>query len=192
MVRRRGTPAGPLQRLYEAQRLAEEQSTIDVLTPEQRAKGCYTNQGAGRRYFRLRHVDRLHRNGKLTYEQHQAATWYRDQWDRGRYDNPTVSDYTRPRGENTPDPGLKSSQQMARDKWRVARTAWPADMVGFMDALLLRDRWPSVHHRERARTLDRVRGALDAMARHLRILPLDRAEHFEYGNSQNRERAPRA
>jgi hypothetical protein len=58
--------------------------------------------------------------------------------------------------------------QMARDRWRLARLAFPADMLGFMDAFLLRNRWPKMHHRERFRTLSRIRDALDHLAHHIR------------------------
>lgn len=163
---------GPLQRAYDAEKVDEEQSHLDVLTPEQRLKDIYAAEredGKGRRYFRLQQLDRLHRNGKLTYEQHQAGKWYRDEWDRARFDAPQISTYGERITSNVITMTSADYRQDARDRWRSARMEWPRDMIGFMDAFLLRDRFPRLHHRAAARQLSDVRRALDAMARHLRL-----------------------
>jgi hypothetical protein len=141
------------------------QSTLDVLTPEQAASGDYDD--TGRRKFRLHMIDRLHRNNKLTYEQHAAGSWYRDQWDRGRYDNPRTSDPGRARGSNVLS-FIPVNQQRARDNWLEARTKWPTGMLGFMERLILRNELPKRHHRAMARDLAAIRAALDAMVKHLR------------------------
>lgn len=172
---------GALQRLYDAQAVAEAQSQLDVLPAAQIAMQVeplpeygpelrvFAPVDKGRRYFRLQHIDRLHRNGKLTYEQHAAGTWYRDRYEAGRYDNPRTQDWTKVRGENVVNFTMPTIAQQAREQWRVARMHWPADMIGFMDRLLLRDELPRRHHRAAMRQLADIRRALDAMAKHLRL-----------------------
>jgi len=157
---------------------------LDGPTPEQIAKGGYVredfihgetakgvttfvNHGheEGGRHFKTRHLDRLHKAGQFTDLQYAAGVWYRDQHDRCRYDQPQVCDLNRVQGGNVTR--MSDWKEIARDTWRSARLAIPADMVGFVDAMVLRNRWPKMHHRERFRTLDRVRGALDVLARHI-------------------------
>lgn len=159
---------GPLQRSLDRIATDEAQSLIDVITPEQRAKGRYEAHG-GRRYFKVSHLDRLHRNGKLTYDQLQAGKWYRDHFDLGRYDKPASPDYTRVRGQNVVQFDLPSSTQDARDRWRAARKAFDHRDVGFMDRLLLRDEWPRFgQHRSREAMLTTLRHNLDRLAAYLR------------------------
>lgn len=164
-------PTGPIARYEQKLQVEDDQSRFDVITPEMAAKGCYQAENKGRRYFKLQHLDRLHKNGKLSHEQHQAGTWYRDQFDRGKYDSPKTQDFTRPRGDNVVDLAPHSSQQIARDNWRAARTHWPRDMIGFMDGFLLRDQYPSIRHKASLRRLADIQRALDAMAKHLRLIP---------------------
>jgi hypothetical protein len=147
----------------------EAQSYLDVITPEMLARGDYAAEKRGRRYYRLSHLDRLRRNEKLTYEQHQAGVWYRAQWDAGQYDKPRTSDYTRVRGENVVQFTLPTNAQQARNNWRTARSAIPGHLVGLADRLILRNEWPKVHHRTLARSLADLRDALDSLARHLRL-----------------------
>lgn len=174
MARRGAQRKEPLGAIAQYERnlsVESEQSKIDVITPEMAAKGCYQAENKGRRYFKLQHLDRLHKNGKLSHEQHQAGTWYRDQFDRGKYDSPKTQDFTRPRGDNVVDLAPHSSQQLARDNWRSARTYWPRDMIGFMDGFLLRDQYPSMRHKASLRRIADIQRALDAMARHLKLIP---------------------
>lgn len=158
---------------------------IDGPTPEQIAKGGYARltmpnpDGGNRqaqvhinrgfeqngRLFKSRHFDRLHKAGQFTDEQYEAGVWYRDQHERGRFDQPKMSNLYRVQGGVVVS--TSDLTQDARDRWRNARMAFPRDMVGFMDGLLLHNRWPKLHHRERFRTLDRVRSALDCLCAHL-------------------------
>jgi len=161
---------GPVQRLYDAERVANDQSYLDVITPEQLQSGCYENHRGGRRFFRLTHLDRLHKNGKLTYEQHQAGTHYRNLWDLGRYDTTRTMDLDRVRGQELVTFTLPTRAQDARDQWRAARREVPKRMVGFTDRLLLRDEWPSVHHRQADRNLTQLRSVLDLLAFHFRLI----------------------
>ena len=170
---RRVAAMGPVARYEHKMAVDAKQSEIDVITPEMKAKGCYQAENKGRRYYRLQHLDRLHRNGQFTYEQYQAGIWYRDQFDRGRFDRPRTQDLTRPRGENVVDLDMGANEQRARDNWRRARTVWPRDTLGLMEAFLLRDAYPKQHHRARARLLDDLRRGLSAMAAHLGYVSLD-------------------
>lgn len=169
---------GPLQRAYDNERAANDQSELDVLTPEQRASGLYASgfdekgkaQSGGRRYFRLAHIDRLHRNGKLTYEQHQAGEHYRNLWDMGRYDAPKTMNLDPLRGSNIVQFTLPTRAQDARDLWRLARREIQMRDVGFADRLLLHDQWPKVHHRASLRNLTTLRNVLDTLAVHFRFV----------------------
>lgn len=170
MARPKKDNRGPLQRSLDNERVAGEQSFLDVLTPEQIASGDYANENGGRRYFRLRHLDRLHKNGKLTYEQHQAGAHYRELYDLGRYDSTRTADLTRIRGENVVHFTLPTKAQDARDQWHAARKEIQARYVGIADAFLIRDKWPKLHHRRQATHLTAIRCALDTLAAHFRYI----------------------
>lgn len=161
---------GPLQRAMDNERVANDQSFLDVLTPEQLASGDYaTADNRGRRYFRTSHLDRLHKNGKLTYEQQQAGEWYRTQYAKCRYDSVKISKY----GEaisGVPAFDVEERKQDARDLFRVARAEIPRELVGFMDRFLLHDRWPQSRHQSaRKGYLADVRRGLDELVRFLRL-----------------------
>lgn len=122
-----------------------------------------------RRTFKARHFDRLHRSGAWTEEQYLAGCWYRDAYERGCYGRPASSDLMKVHGSVSCMEVAFSTKQEARDKWRAARMALPKDMIGFVDGLILRDRWPKLYHRERARSLIKLAKALDDIARFLRF-----------------------
>lgn len=64
---KRGKAVGALQRLYNAQTVANDQSHLSVITPEQRAKGTYSE---GRRIVNNHDpVERWKASGKLTQSQ---------------------------------------------------------------------------------------------------------------------------
>ena len=167
MARQRRDTRGPLQRTIDNEAVARDQSYLDVITPEQAASGQYANHNGGRRYFRLTHLDRLHRNGKLTYEQHQAGTHYRSLFELGRYDTPRTMDLDRIRGNNVVSFHLPSRQQQARDMWRDARQQ--LHDTGFADRFLLRDHWPPMRQHHRQRALSTLRNILDTLAHHFRL-----------------------
>lgn len=184
MAKRKTKPdtRGPLQRVVDREEVAAYQGEINVLTEAQLSASVdggegygpelrlYAPEGRGRRYSRLQHLDRLKRNNKLTHEQFAAGDWYRSRYEAGRYDAARTQDWTRVRGENVVDFTLPVNAQHARDQWRMARRCWPTDMIGFMDAFLLRDQYPKRHHRAAARQISDIRRALDAMAKYLRIV----------------------
>lgn len=67
----RARPVGPLQRLINAETVANDQERLNVITPEQRAKGTY--HGDGRRIVAVHDpVERWKRAGKLE-PQHVAV-----------------------------------------------------------------------------------------------------------------------
>lgn len=68
---KRAEPIGPMQRLYNAEKVANDQAKIDVITPEQRASGDYV--GDGRRIVAVHDpIERWKRSGKLE-AQHVAV-----------------------------------------------------------------------------------------------------------------------
>lgn len=173
---------GLLQRLYDDGIVANDQEHLNVLPsaqltmrvdvsagygPERR---LYAPVDKGRRYFRLQHLDRLHRNGKLTYEQHAAGAWYRARWDAGRYDQPRTADYTKVRGENVVTFDLPVNAQQARDQWHAARSAISKNLVGMVDQLVIRDHWPRAnHHHGRKSNLAILIEGLNELALHLKL-----------------------
>lgn len=169
-ARKKQDKRGPLQRSLDNERVANDQSYLDVITPEMAAKGCYNAESKGRRYFRTQHLDRLHRAGKLTYEQYEAGKMYRDLYEAGRYDSTRTADWTRVRGENVVTFTLPTSAQDSRDRWRDARKEVPIKLVGFLDRLVLRDDWPqSRQQRDRASYLTTLRNGLDVLVYHFRL-----------------------
>lgn len=160
---------GPLQRALDNIGIEEAQGFLDVITPEMARRGDYSAIAGGRRYYRLSHLDRLYRAKKLTHDQHEAGNWYRTQWDAGQYDSSRTADWTRMRGENVVSFTLPTRAQDARDRWREARSIFPARMVGFMDRFLLHDDWPRFYqHRDRSSNLATLRQGLDMLATYLR------------------------
>lgn len=169
-ARKKHDNRGPLQRALDNDRVANDQSYLDVITPEMAAKGCYSAENKGRRYFRTQHLDRLHKAGKLTYEQYEAGKIYRNLYDAGRYDSTRTADWTRVRGENVVTFTLPTSAQDSRDRWHVARKEVPIKLVGFLDRLVLRDEWPqSRQQRVRASYLTTLRNGLDVLVYHFRL-----------------------
>jgi hypothetical protein len=127
---------------------------------------AHVNEGGeiNGRQFKAMHFDRLNKAGVFTSDQYLAGCWYRNAHDRSRYDVPQTTDLLRVSGSSGDSAASSDYTQDIRNRWRAARGAWPDDMVGFMDGLLLRNRWPKMQHRERARTLARICGALDDLA----------------------------
>lgn len=163
-----------------AKRIPSPVEALDGPTPEQMANGryvredfihadnaqrvtAYVNQGgeSNGRPFKSWHLDRLHKAGAFDDVQYAAGVWYRQMHERGRYEAPKVSNYDGVGGGSGAGCHITDATQFARDRWRAARASIPADMVGFMDAFLLRNRWPKLHHRARFRTLERMRDALE-------------------------------
>lgn len=165
-----------------ARRKVEVIEQLDTPTPEQIARGsfqrdyvmddnglkamAYRNTGgevAGRT-FKMWHLDRLHKAGVFSRDQYLAGRWYRDTHEAARYDNPSSSKLFRIEGSVTGGSDVVDAIQWRRDKWRAARQTIPLNMVGFIDAMLLHNKWPRMHHRQRFRTLEQVKEALDCIA----------------------------
>ena len=152
-------------------------------TPERLAKGDYsehvnaaeidpTEQAINRvRRFRSSTLDRLHLNGKLTWEQYYAGDQYRNAHARAAMSPSVVAAY----GERTTvgecSYGLArtESQVRARNFLRQCREQIPLDMRGFMDRLLVHDDLPRYGGRKAMRTLSQIRDTLDKLAHYMRI-----------------------
>jgi hypothetical protein len=123
---------------------------------------AFVNQGGeiNGRSFKSWHLDRLHKAGVFDDLQYAAGVWYRQMHERGRYESPKTSNYDSVGGGGA-GVHITDATQFARDRWRAARTAIPSDMVGFMDRFLLRNGWPKMHHRQKFRTVARIKDALE-------------------------------
>lgn len=95
MARKKGKPIGPIQRLYDREQVANDQSHLTVITPEQRAKGTYSE---GRRIVNNHDpVARWKASGRLTQGQELAIELCVRLWNlagrmapvTARYDVPT-------------------------------------------------------------------------------------------------------
>lgn len=122
------------------------------------------------RRFRSTHLDRLHKNGRLTYVQWFAGNWYRDKHDEGHSAPSVTAKYGEhvPGGE--PSFGLPRSeaQLRARQAWLAARSQWSREQQGFMDRMLIRDEYPRYGGSKAVRNIAFMRRALDVMAEYLR------------------------
>lgn len=122
------------------------------------------------RRFRTTHLDRLHKNGKLSLQQWQAGEWYRNKHDEGHPSPRVTAQYGHhvPGGE--PNYGLARTeyQLRSRQEWLKARSCWSRDQQGFMDRFLVRDELPRYGGRKAMRNIAFIRDALDEMALYLR------------------------
>ncbi|WP_148648334.1 hypothetical protein [Sphingobium cupriresistens] len=122
------------------------------------------------RRFRSTHLDRLHKNGKLTLQQWQAGEWYRNKHDEGHPSPRVTAQYGHhvPGGE--PSYGLARTeyQLRCRQDWLAARSCWTRDQQGFMDRFLVRDELPRYGGRKAMRNIAFIRDALEEMRDYLR------------------------
>lgn len=123
---------------------------------------AFVNQGGevNGRQFKSWHLDRLHKAGVFDDLQYAAGVWYRQMHERGRYEAPKTSNLNSVGGSSA-GIHVTDATEFARQRWRAARAAIPADMVGFMDRFLLRNDWPKMHHRQKFRTVARMKDALE-------------------------------
>lgn len=168
----RATPREPTPTGLDAtpERIAKGESELVVALIEKAGE-----RPGKARQFRSSHLDRLHRNGKLTYRQWLAGDWYRSTHDRCRFSLSVVSSY----GERTgagDHPGSfgyglprQEAQARARDDLRNARQQWSPAMQGFMGRLLVHDDLPRYGGRRAMHALTDIRSALDRLAEHLRM-----------------------
>ena len=122
------------------------------------------------RRFRSTHLDRLHKNGRLTLAQWTAGDWYRNKYEEGHPPLRVTAKYGEhvPGGE--PDYGLarNAAQLRARDDWKKAREQWSREQQGYMDRLLIRDELPRYGGRRAMQNMTFIRHALDDLASYLR------------------------
>src|SRR3546814_13181336 len=101
-----------------------------------------TEQAIGRvRRFRSATIDRLHKNGKLTWVQWYAGDVYRNTHARAALTPPVVAGYGERTSAGEISYGLArtDSQLRARKFLRECRASIPFEMRGFMDRLLIHD-----------------------------------------------------
>lgn len=134
------------------------------------------------RRFTATHLDRLHKNKRLTWRQWYAGDWYRNQYMHAGIASRVVASYDGRVSGGEPAYGLPSSerQMWARQNWRRARAAIPLTMAGFVDRFVLHDELPRYGGRAAMRSVAELGRALDALADWLRLSdgeePVDEAE----------------
>src|SRR3546814_5777987 len=118
-----------------------------------------TEQAIARvRRFRSSHLDRLHKNGRLSWRQFYACDWYRNLHHRGRFGLQVVASY----GERTTGGEIgyglprTEAQLNARRQFMEARKEWPLSMQGFMDRFLIQDDMRSEEHTSELQSLMRI------------------------------------
>lgn len=84
-------PVGPLQRLHNGQQVANDQAALEVITPEQRAKGTY--QGERRIVNNHDPVARWIAAGRLTEGQQHAIGYVRRLWDIAGLERSVTANY---------------------------------------------------------------------------------------------------
>jgi hypothetical protein len=152
-------------------------------TPERLAKGDLsefvnaaeidpTEQSINRvRRLRSTMLDRLHKNGQISWHQWYAGDQYRNAHARAAMSPSVTAAY----GERTTvgecSYGLArtEAQARARDFMRQCRAQVPLDMRGFMDRFLIHDDLPRYGGKQYALTLRKIRTALDNLAMFMRL-----------------------
>lgn len=97
MTRARRDERGPLQRAVDAEKLAKQQSILDVITPEQAAKGEYAPvTGVGRRYFHSTTLDKWFREGGVGFDHgaQLAVEWCQRRWEARGYIGKLSANYS--------------------------------------------------------------------------------------------------
>lgn len=123
------------------------------------------------RRFRSSTLDRLHRNGKLTWAQWYAGDQYRNAYHRSAFLLNVVASY----GERTTGGEMSyglprtEAQLRARNFVKQCREQIPFEMRGFMDRLLIHDEMPKYGGRAAMRNLTQIRNALDCLAYWMRL-----------------------
>lgn len=123
------------------------------------------------RRFRASHIDRLHRNGKLTWVQWYAGDWFRNEHHRARFGLAVVASYGErtSAGENSYGLPRTEAQLRARRNVMAARAEFPPHMIGFMERLLIHDALPKYGGNQHMKQLTDIRKSLDALALWLRM-----------------------
>jgi len=159
------------------------QDRLDA-TPERLSKGDYSEfvnpaeidpneqQISRVRRFRIAHLDRLHRAGKLSLVQWYAGDWYRNTHHKCAFGAKVTGSYGERSTGGVQEAGLPrtEAQWRARQMFRQAREQWPQAMREHMDRFLLEDIYPKLSHRARDRDIAQMRNALDRLAMYLRMV----------------------
>lgn len=123
------------------------------------------------RRFKSSHLDRLHRNGRLTWTQWYAGDWYRNQHARCSFALSVVASYQARTSASEVNYGLPRTEAQARARrlFMDARRAFPPHMIGFMERLLLHDDLPRYGGRAAMRNIGQIAQALDRLATWLKL-----------------------
>lgn len=149
------------------ERLAKEPDAIMIDVAHETMKAATVKV----RRFRSSHLDRLHKNGALSYQQWMAGEWYRNMHEEGHPAPRVTAQYGHhvPGGE--PNYGLARTdhQLQCRRMWLAARSVWTRDQQGYMDRFLVRDEMPRYGGNQKMRNLKFIRNALDILSHFLRV-----------------------
>lgn len=128
------------------------------------------------RRFKATHLDRLYRRedperSRLTFRQWYAGDWYRSTHARSGFTISVIACYGERTSFGEPTYGMprNEAQLQARELWRAGRRNFPAQMVGFMDRLLIHDELPRYRGRARMRSVEEIAYALDCLADWLKL-----------------------
>jgi len=123
------------------------------------------------RRFRSSTLDRLHRNGRLTWAQWYAGDQYRNAYHRAAFLLKVVASYGERTtgGESSYGLPRTEAQLRARNFVKQCREQIPFEMRGFMDRLLVHDEMPKYGGRAAMRNLTQIRFALDCLAFWMRL-----------------------
>jgi hypothetical protein len=121
------------------------------------------------RKFADSYVDRLRRNGRLTYAQWYAAEWYRERYEQSGLGGRVVANYdmSGAGGGGECAYGMPTSERQARARqaWRKAREFISPQLLGLVDAVVLHDTPPPFRNgQQRARHAARMASALQPLA----------------------------
>ena len=124
------------------------------------------------RRFRSSTIDRLHKNGRLSWVQWYAADQYRNAYHRAAFTVSVVASYGERTSAGEVSYGLArtESQARARDFVRFCRASIPADLRGFMERLIIHDQMPKYGVSKAMGTIKDIHRALDKLACELRLI----------------------
>lgn len=125
------------------------------------------DRGVVRRFRANTTLDRLLKNERITYHQWFVGDWYGNTY-RQAIDLPSVvANYGERTGGGEISYGMPRTERQcdARRLWREARSKFPADMVGFMDRLLLHDEMPRYGGSAFNRSVQKIADALQELVK---------------------------
>lgn len=133
--------------------------------------------GNVRRFRRVPHLDRWHKGGIITQRQWWAGDAYRRLYEGMQSLPRVVASYGERTTGGEPDYGLARTDAQARRRisFRAARSMIPADVMGLIEKLLLRNDLPEYRGRKQMNAIADARRGLDALADHFECRRADRS-----------------